>query len=373
MGSTKWLMQAVALAILVACGCSTGTISAKDTTVNEPAQAARPSSTTGTVASTTAEAAEPGKGLDDPLAVGASFSSQSPQVDWDGKILGLIPTNLSEFNDEDGTCYLILGVLTPTKLSEGTVTNGFMTPEVSVLANGRRIEPEASVCDRGPAENAGYGWRLNAEVAVGTSFPFFEEIFIRESLPSEVEAIVIGRPSTAEALFYRAVILPEVPSAGVASSGQANDLDITAVGVKFNFEDSLAAWDGKILGLVRTDVSDYNDEEGTCYLILGVLTPTKLTEGLVTNGFMTPQVSVLAEGRQIQPEASACDRRPAESAGYGWRLNAEVTVGTPFPFFEEIFLQATPPPEIEAIIVGQPSTSEALYYEPKILSVAPAA
>ena len=106
-------------------------------------------------------------------------------------------------------------------------------------------------------------------------------------------------------------------------------------------------------------------------LVLGTLTPTSIEEGSVTSGFETPTVSVIAGGQQIQSEVSQCDTSTAKAAGYDWILNAEVTVGTTFPFYDEIFLPGQATPDIEALVIGDPSTTEALYYEPTILPETP--
>ena len=141
----------------------------------------------------------------------------------------------------------------------------------------------------------------------------------------------------------------------------------------FSYQDEFlgADWDGAVLGLVASTPMDYVEEEGACYLLLGTLTPTAIDEGSVTSGFQSPQVSVIAGGQQIQAEGGTCDGSLAKAAGYGWILEAEVTVGTTYPFYAEIFLPGDTSSEIESVVLGDPSGSEALYYEPTILDTPP--
>ena len=142
----------------------------------------------------------------------------------------------------------------------------------------------------------------------------------------------------------------------------------------FAYEDIFlgASWEGFVSGLVETGPGEFSDSEGRCLLLLGTLTPTAIDEGSVTTGFQTPGISVIADGQQIQSEFGNCDTSIAEAAGYGWILEAEVTVGTTYPFYDEIFLAGATPPELETVVVGDPSNSEALYYEPTVLSEIPA-
>ena len=91
------------------------------------------------------------------------------------------------------------------------------------------------------------------------------------------------------------------------------------------------------------------------------------------DALVTPRVSVIVGGEQLQAVGGQCDRKKAEAAGYGWILEAEVTIGTTFPFIAEIFIPTTNTAEIEAVVVGDPSTSEALDYQPTIIPELPPA
>ena len=376
----RWAILILALAA-VGAGCSGTSIEATRSTETLNSGIADDSSTSQATTRPTQETVKESAGLSpgDPLPVGdvqqSSFAyEEAGLVAWDGFIIGMVATGLSEYNDLAGQCFLVLGTLTPTSIEEGSVTSGFETPTVSVIAGGQQIQSEVNQCDTSTAKAAGYDWILNAEVTVGTTFPFYDEIFLPGQTTPDIEALVIGDPSTTEALYYEPTILPETPTPNVSQSSAGRDLlpvgDVQQSSFAYE-EAGLVAWDGFIIGMVATGLSEYNDLAGQCFLVLGTLTPTSIEEGSVTSGFETPTVSVIAGGQQIQSEVNQCDTSTAKAAGYDWILNAEVTVGTTFPFYDEIFLPGQTTPDIEALVIGDPSTTEALYYEPTILPETP--
>ena len=101
------------------------------------------------------------------------------------------------------------------------------------------------------------------------------------------------------------------------------------------------------------------------------MTPTTIEDGAVTSGFNAPNVDLIAGGRLIDDEVNECDTSAIEAAGYWWILDAEVTEGTTYPFYAEFFLPGDSAADIEVIVVGDPSGSDSLYYEPTILDTIP--
>lgn len=139
----------------------------------------------------------------------------------------------------------------------------------------------------------------------------------------------------------------------------------------FTFTDYSGDWDGFISGMVETENHRWNEEVGRCVVLLGTLTPTSIEDGTVTTGFSAPSVSLIADGRLVDDEVNSCDTSDIEEAGYGWILDAEVTVGTAYPFYAEFFLPGDPAPEIEVVVLGSASSGDALYYEPTIVDPIP--
>jgi hypothetical protein len=173
--------------------------------------------TTSTQASTTT-VVELGT-IQSPLPVGvegvSGFSYEEAYGDakWDGFVTGLVETGRGQFaGDAPGRCLLLLGTLTPTA-AEGATSSGFTTPSVGVIAGGNLIDAAASECDTAPAEAAGFGWILDANVTVGTTYPFYAEFFIPGDVPAELEVIVVGDSTSAEALYFEPTVQPTITPA----------------------------------------------------------------------------------------------------------------------------------------------------------------
>ncbi len=305
-------------------------------------------------------------------AYGFAYSEYGNE--WDGFVSGLIATDKSRYNKDDGNCLVLLGALTPTTIEDGAVTSGFNAPNVDLIAGGRLIDDEVNECDTSAIEAAGYGWILDAEVTEGTTYPFYAEFFLPGDSAADIEVIVVGDPSGSDSLYYEPTILDTIPTPETEPTQSAtNGREILPVGSAYGFAYSEYGneWDGFVSGLIATDKSRYNKDDGNCLVLLGALTPTTIEDGAVTSGFNAPNVDLIAGGRLIDDEVNECDTSAIEAAGYGWILDAEVTEGTTYPFYAEFFLPGDSAADIEVIVVGDPSGSDSLYYEPTILDTIP--
>jgi len=106
-------------------------------------------------------------------------------------------------------------------------------------------------------------------------------------------------------------------------------------------------------GLVPARFDDFRDVEGRCFLLLGELTPQTLDRGVVSNGFETPALGVIAGGEYID-DSTECKSEPARTLGYDWILDAQALPGTTIPFFADIFIPSTNPAAITSIVLGNP-------------------
>jgi hypothetical protein len=131
-----------------------------------------------------------------------------------------------------------------------------------------------------------------------------------------------------------------------------------------------AEWDGFVTGSVETAVDEFVDKPGRCILVLGTITPTA-AKGATSDEFSTPPISLIAGGKVLEDTIGECDEKAVRAAGYGWILDARVTIGTAYPFFAEFFVPGKRPAELEAVVVGDPTGSDALFYEPTILDTIP--
>lgn len=134
-----------------------------------------------------------------------------------------------------------------------------------------------------------------------------------------------------------------------------------------------ATFDGQILGLVEGQRRDFASEGGRCFFVVGTLTPTQLDAGNASRSFDTPDVSLIAGGQRINRTSSLCVWDEIQAAGWRWSLSMSTTVGTAYPFFEEIFMPAGGPQTPTSIIIGNPATNDALYFDASVSDGIPSA
>ncbi|MFP3882946.1 MAG: hypothetical protein ACLFWH_11605 [Actinomycetota bacterium] len=304
----------------------------------------------------------------------SGFTYTDSGTEWEGFVGGIVETGPGGFNDDPGRCLVVVGTITPTAIDDGTVTNIFSTPTFSMIVDGRLLDDEVHECDTTDIEAAGYSWILDAEVTVGTAFPFYTEFFIPGETPSEPEALVLGSASGDRALYYEPTVSAEIPTPGESSTGAA-DQELIPIGDPsvsgFTHTDIGTEWEGFVGGIVETGPGGFNDDPGRCLVVVGTITPTAIDDGTVTNIFSTPTFSMIVDGRLLDDEVHECDTTDIEAAGYSWILDAEVTVGTAFPFYTEFFIPGETPSEPEALVLGSASGDRALYYEPSISDSVP--
>ena len=271
---------------------------------------------------------------------------------WDGDLLGFVDAEVSQFVNDPGRCFLVLAEITPTSLVEGSVlSTGFRAPSFGVIADGEFIDDDTR-CETNEADRLGYEWILNAEATLGTTIPVYAEIFIPDTNRAAISSIVVGDPRFGgDFLELEPVELDEIPIPTNLTVGQrvsgaslngANGFDYV------HFDDS--EWTGRLLDVVPAPVSRFVDEPGRCFLVLGEITPTQI-DGLVSSGFSTPPIGGIADGRYIE-DGARCDTDDAEAGGFGWILDAEVTVGTPYQFYAEVFVPESNSGALNQVVIG---------------------
>ena len=80
------------------------------------------------------------------------------------------------------------------------MSSGFATPSIGGIAAGRYI-PSGYGCDTSAAEAQGFGWILDAEVTVGTTYRFYSMIVVPDANKGPMNQIVVG-PEWGEAVVY---------------------------------------------------------------------------------------------------------------------------------------------------------------------------
>lgn len=313
--------------------------------------------------------------VDDPFSIADAepftYRSSFGTTTWEGSITGVIEVEIDSFDEEiSGRCYLVLGLLTPTTLDQGIVNNSFDTPTIGVLTDGAYTDAGGTDCAHEAAEAAGWQWILFGSVTEGTSYPFYEELLIEDPVTETPDLLVVGDPRDEGSIYYEVSLIDDYPDP-VLTVGDpvaaGNDLLPVGSGADSSFEFmddfSTTGWSGSISAIVELDVDRFDDAPGTCVAILGELTPTEIGDGTVTSGFDTPPVGLISEGRLYESAFGDCATEPLEDAGYGWIFDAEVSVGTSYPFYNAVFIPEDEDATIDVVVLGRPAQDLFLLYE----------
>ncbi len=136
------------------------------------------------------------------------------------------------------------------------------------------------------------------------------------------------------------------------------------------FGEDATQWEGTFEGLVSIPLSKYeDDQDGRCYAIVGTMSPTVISEGaFTTTGYDTPDLELIVGGK-VAGDYGSCETGTLDAAGYGSMWDAEVSVGTAYKFYGEIFLPSSATGEVELIVLGRASDPSALFYQPTSASI----
>lgn len=144
--------------------------------------------------------------IDSPIGAGVVWEYDSSwfgedAVVWDGTFDGVVEVEASEYNDEQGSCYVIVGSITPTSMPEGeNFTSWIDAPTLSLVAGGA-VQDTFGMCETDDVEAAGYKMLIEAEVGLDTEFKFYSSVFVPDSVGAAPEYIVVGDASSADALY----------------------------------------------------------------------------------------------------------------------------------------------------------------------------
>lgn len=316
--------------------------------------------------------------LESPNAIDGSpvvFSDRFSDAQFEIELYALVAVDRLEGSETAGSCYVVVGSMTPLEL-EWPISNSFDTPSIALIAAGQRIDSGYGDCDVEGAKSAEYSWILNAEVTLGTSYAFYDEIFVPGTETPDLDAVVVGDPSFSDAFYFAPNPVNRYPLRPAGTVGPnkflANAVPLT--GQSFSWSRDSFGWEGSLSALVVGENAKYSSAEGTCIFLVGTLSPTSIEGGSVTTGIDTPEFSLIVDGQRLLDTSSACESDPVEAAGYGWILNAEVTVGTKYPFFAQFLIPANWTGDLQAIAIGSVTYEEGTFFLPAApVAVAPPA
>lgn len=131
-------------------------------------------------------------------------------------------------------------------------------------------------------------------------------------------------------------------------------------------------WDVSLFGWVETDRDD-GDDPGSCVVLVGVLIPTLIDEGIAADSSDTPQFGVNVGDDYIEEDAWECAVGDLEEAGYARAYDADVIAGAPYNFFAEVALEDTAADDVTDIVIGDPEqqANKTLYLEPLTIDQLP--
>ncbi|PKQ17225.1 MAG: hypothetical protein CVT68_08495 [Actinobacteria bacterium HGW-Actinobacteria-8] len=154
-----------------------------------------------------------------------------------------------------------------------------------------------------------------------------------------------------------------------ASGGAGTATDPRAIDVPWTYDTSwfgeaATVWEGTFEGLMTLSVDDYDDDAGSrCFAVVGTMSPTSIADdAFTTSYFDTPDFQVIVAGA-VQDEYGFCDTDALDAAGYGPLIDAEVSVGTAYKFYEVVYLPSSVTGDVDLIVLGSASDSEALFYQ----------
>lgn len=179
-----------------------------------------------------------------------------------------------------------------------------------------------------------------------------------------VTDIVVGNPLLGRqaALITPSVLNTVPPLPGDLTAGSLPGGASVGPNATFTHDElfSDTSWTGVISSVISAPTSQFNSQAGRCFLVLGELTPTSV-EGTVTSGFDTPGIGVLIDGRFFSASGGRCDAQNAENQGFDWILEAEVTLGTEYQFYTEVFIPDAIEGSPKRVVVGRESDSAATF------------
>jgi hypothetical protein len=254
-------------------------------------------------------------------------------------------------------------------LAGGLVSDSLDTPAVSLMSGGQQIDPGFQKCQVGDIKRLEYAWIHEASITLGTTFPFYVEFYLPDGIIPELDAVVLGDPSSDNVFYYQPTTITAAPLPSVVAGPSLRNIQVVSpVGpdAPFVYDEWGTIWSGYIEGLVTIPL-ELGSNGGSCVAVVGSLSPTDTGGVPLADAFSAPTISLLVDGHLIDGSFGECDLAPLESEGYRWILSAEVSEGTEYPFYQEFYFPGTTLPDLDLLIIGSAVTGAASLYEPTII------
>lgn len=129
-------------------------------------------------------------------------------------------------------------------------------------------------------------------------------------------------------------------------------------------------WEGTFEGLVPLGIDEYDeDTDARCFALVGTMSPTVIAgDALVNDFFDAPTFEFIVDGA-VSDDWGFCDYASLEEDGYGALYDAEVSVGTEYKFYQDVYLPSSVTGDIELVVLGYASDEDAVYFQATSASV----
>lgn len=141
---------------------------------------------------------------------GTVVSHYDSDGDWDVLVEGVVVLD-AVGRRGGGSCVIVIGTMTPTDTRGALVADASSAPSVSIVVGGRSRSSDFAGCQDDAAEEAGYGDPDDADVAAGTSYPFYDATYLPASVDADVEAVSIGLAMFDDITLVEAPVLSSIP------------------------------------------------------------------------------------------------------------------------------------------------------------------
>lgn len=120
-------------------------------------------------------------------------------------------------------------------------------------------------------------------------------------------------------------------------------------------------WEGTVDGVVEIELHEPGTDAGRCFALVGVLTPVQLPDDqLKATWADTPSFSAYVDGA-LQADYGYCDTSALVSAGYNELVDLDVTEGTPYPYFDIVYLPTDVAGDISLVVAAHSDQDQSVY------------
>ena len=222
-------------------------------------------------------------------------------------------------------------------------------------------------------------------------YPFYQQVFIPETIAGVPEAITVRYPWSEEQWFlFEPAVLPRLSDSQTDAPVGSRSRSLLPVGdpALSTFHSGFAMsrgsdsgttidsveWEGSIQGLVPVPTIPALSDTHRCLAVVGTLTVTRFEGFNLTVPPLRPDLGLMIEGRRTEPSSPQdCDTSRLQKLGYVWFGTTGDSVGSGDSFYETFTLTPGQADSIQAVVAGSVWFSTFSFFEPTTLHTIPAA